>query len=66
VRRERCGYTLPPADPDAFADALILAADQRAQLPGMGARARALAGAEFERGALAERFVGVLEQAIAR
>ena len=61
VRERRCGYAVPPADPAAFADALILAADNRTELPLMGERARALAHEEFDRRLLADRFADWLE-----
>lgn len=58
-----CGYAVPPANPAAFADALIHAADHRHMLPEMGARARAVARREFDRGVLANRFVDWIEEA---
>ena len=57
VRDLDCGWAVPPADPSAFASALIDAADRRAELPAMGRRARALADERFSRSALADRFV---------
>ena len=49
ISRQQCGYAVPPDDPVAFADALCHAADHRAELVAMGARARELAVAEFDR-----------------
>ena len=63
VREHDCGFAVRPRDPAAFADALAGAADNRAALPGMGARAQALARSEFDRAQLADRFVTVLEAA---
>lgn len=61
VRERRCGYAVPPADPVAFAEALIHAADHRMELPLMGERARELAREEFDRRLLADRFAEWLE-----
>ena len=61
-----CGYAVPPRDRQAFADALVHAADHREALPGMGARALRLARGQFDRAALAERFVDWLEGAVKR
>jgi len=52
---------VPPADPGAFADALMHAADHREALPLMGQRALALARSRFDRGVLAKAFVDWLE-----
>lgn len=57
VAKHRCGFVVPPGDPAAFAQALRLALSDRAALPQMGRRARALATTEFERKALADRWV---------
>lgn len=61
VRDRACGYAVAPSDPVAFAEALIHAADHRAGLAAMGVRARTLAGEEFDRRLLADRFVDWLE-----
>jgi glycosyltransferase involved in cell wall biosynthesis len=58
-----CGFAVPPDSPDAFADALIKAADDRSALVKMGENARQLARAEFDRAILADRFAGALERA---
>ncbi|MDC0434871.1 glycosyltransferase family 4 protein, partial [bacterium] len=52
-----CGYAIPPEDPDAFADALEAAADDRENLFNMGVRARNLAQTDFDRQSLAEQWV---------
>jgi glycosyltransferase involved in cell wall biosynthesis len=57
IEREQCGYAVPPADPVAFADALIDAADKRSELPKMGKRAKALAMREFDRDKMAGQWV---------
>lgn len=59
-----CGFSVPPEDPQAFADALEEAADNRAALKRMGRRSRALAQERFDRRVLAERFVNWLEEEI--
>jgi glycosyltransferase involved in cell wall biosynthesis len=61
VHEHDCGFAVPPRDPAAFASALIEAADRRAELPGKGERAQALARRDFDRLHLADRFVDVLE-----
>lgn len=62
VVEHRCGYAVPPADPIAYADALVHAADHRDQLSQMGARALSMAREEFSRSELAIRFGEILEE----
>lgn len=57
ITESGCGYAVPPDDPEAFADVLIRASENRAALPEMGRRARALAEARFARSALARQWV---------
>lgn len=52
-----CGYAVSPDDPQAFADALIHAADHRKDLKEKGKRARALAARDFDRSNLAKKWV---------
>ncbi len=66
VEEHGCGYAVPPADPGAFADALMHAADHREALPLMGQRALALARSRFDRGVLANAFVDWLEGSVPR
>lgn len=66
VRENTCGYAVPPADATAFANALIHAADHRADLPLMGQRARVLGARQFDRRILADRFVECLEGTLPR
>ena len=66
VEQHGCGYAVPPADPGAFADALMHAADHREALPLMGQRALALARSRFDRGVLANTFVDWLEGSVPR
>jgi len=56
IDANRCGFSVPPDDPVAFADALESAAESD-DLAGMGERALALAHAEFSRDRLADRFI---------
>ena len=63
ITQHQCGYAVPPDDPVAFADALCHAADHRPELVAMGARARELAEAEYDRDLLAGRFVDWLVEA---
>jgi glycosyltransferase involved in cell wall biosynthesis len=66
VTEHGCGYAVPPANPVAFADALVHAADHRELLPAMGRRAQSLARAQFDRHMLADRLVDWVESGAAR
>ena len=57
VAVDRCGFVVPPDDPEAFADALLSAADSRGDLTGMGQRARLCAESRFSRQDSADRWV---------
>jgi len=61
ILQEKCGFVVRPDDPEAFADALEHAADNRSELLNMGANARRLAVSKFNRSALSEHFVDWLE-----
>ena len=61
VAEYECGFAVRPEDPEALADALCAAADNRAALRAMGERAAVLGHAEFDRSELSARFVDVLE-----
>jgi glycosyltransferase involved in cell wall biosynthesis len=61
VREQGCGWAVSPDDPEAFADALIDAADDREEALRRGAAALALGSRMFAREALASRFVETLE-----
>lgn len=65
IEREHCGYAVPPADPQAFADALELAANAREQLKTMGASSRRLAEREFDRAKLSDQWVSWIEGPVA-
>lgn len=55
-----CGFAVPPADPEAFADALEAAAKDREMLRRKGANAARLAEQRFDRAALADEWVAWL------
>ena len=57
ISKSGCGYAVPPDDPEAFADALIAAAEDREGLQVMGQRARELAASQFARSRLAREWV---------
>lgn len=61
---EGCGFAVPPADAEAFADALEQAAADRAALAEMGRRGSALAHREYDRDIAGDRFVAFLEGAV--
>lgn len=64
IGQNECGFTVPPENPGAFADALERAADDRGELARMRQRSRALAEREFDRARLSGQFVDWLEGAI--
>lgn len=57
IDRHSCGFSVPPDDARAFADALEQAAADKRRLLEMGSRGRMLAEIEFSRDHLADRFV---------
>lgn len=57
VTLNQCGFAVPPVKPEAFADALAQAADNRPALKTMGQRSLALARREFDRDLLSEKWV---------
>lgn len=64
IRDNQCGFAVEPENPQAFADALEQAADDRVALKAMGQRGRELAEREFDRELLSNRFVDWLEGAV--
>jgi len=62
----KCGFAVPPDNPQAFADALERAADHREELAQMGERAFTLAKTKFDRQILSNLFVDWLEAAYSR
>lgn len=61
VRKHGCGIGIEPDNPQAFADTLVWATENRGILREMGQRARLLAHGEFNRDKLGRRFVSWLE-----
>lgn len=57
ITEHDCGFAVPPDDPEAFADALIAAADNREGTYQKGKNARKLAEASFARENLANTWV---------
>jgi len=57
INQHGCGFAVPPNDPKAFADALVLAANDKPTLQSMGKKSHALAQSQFDRQVLAERWV---------
>jgi glycosyltransferase involved in cell wall biosynthesis len=57
IKDHHCGYTIEPDNAKAFAEALEHAADNKAELPLMGANAKKLAKSEFNRHDLADKWV---------
>ncbi|XEV12681.1 glycosyltransferase family 4 protein [Vibrio alginolyticus] len=57
IEDSQCGFTVAPENPQAFANALEQAADNRGALVNMGASARQLAESQFDRQLLADKWV---------
>lgn len=57
IQQKHCGFAVPPENPQAFADTLEYAADNRDELIVMGKPARELAENSFSRKDLANQFV---------
>jgi glycosyltransferase involved in cell wall biosynthesis len=64
IKENKCGFTVPPDDPSAFADALEQAASDKQALKAMGQRGRELASKEFNREQLSNKFVDWLESVL--
>jgi glycosyltransferase involved in cell wall biosynthesis len=64
IQKHRCGYAVPPQDPEAFADALESAADRRMEPVEMGKRGLELARDCFDRQVFAGQLVDLLEGAV--
>jgi glycosyltransferase involved in cell wall biosynthesis len=64
IRENDCGIAVSPADPEAFANALVTLRDNPDRRNRMGANARALAESSFNRENLAVQFVGFLEKTL--
>jgi len=63
IKEHGCGFAIEPVNPEAFADALEHAANNREQLVEMGINGRRLAEQEFDRSKLSNLFVDWLEGA---
>ncbi len=61
IKKNDCGFCIPPDDPLIFADKLEEAADDRQELKAKGYKARALAVSRFDRRDLASKWVNQLE-----
>lgn len=57
VNAEKVGWAVPPEDPEAFAEALQSAKNNREDLISRGMRAREMAESKFSRDKLSEQFV---------
>ncbi|ENV71573.1 hypothetical protein F946_02932 [Acinetobacter johnsonii ANC 3681] len=56
ITKEQCGFAVPPENPQAFADALEQAANQREKLIEMGRNAQQVAREQFNRSILSQKF----------
>lgn len=63
IEAEQCGIVVPPADPEAFADALVRFAADRSETAKMGERALMLAKSRFARDDLAQEWAECVEAA---
>lgn len=64
IKERQIGYAVAPELPEAFADALCSAADNRSKLKEMGGKARLLAREKFDRQILSKQFVDWLKGAV--
>jgi glycosyltransferase involved in cell wall biosynthesis len=63
IEESKCGYAVPPENPEAFASALEHACDNRDQLRDMGLLAKRLAETRFARTKLADQWVRWITEA---
>jgi len=56
ITKEQCGFAVPPENPQAFADALEQAANQREKLIEMGRNSQQVAKEQFNRSILSQKF----------
>lgn len=56
ITKEQCGFAVPPENPQAFANALEQAANQREQLIEMGRNSQQVAKEQFNRSILSQKF----------
>ncbi len=64
IKEHDCGFAIEPDSPQAFANALEQAADDRIRLKEMGSNARGLAEQDFDRVKLSNNFVDWLERTV--
>lgn len=64
ITEHDCGFAVPPDNPQAFADALIAASDDRAALRAKGERAKTLAADQFDRAKLSREWVSWVTRAV--
>jgi glycosyltransferase involved in cell wall biosynthesis len=64
ITEHDCGVAVPPDNPEAFADALIMLADNPKKRRHQGENARTLAEKEFERSKLAQKWIQILEEVV--
>jgi len=62
ISKNDCGIAVPPADPEAFAEALVTLRDRPDWRKRMGCNARTLAERDFNREKLADQFVDFIEE----
>jgi glycosyltransferase involved in cell wall biosynthesis len=62
IKEHECGFTVEPDNPEAFANTLIYAAENKHVLRNMSINARMLAEDSFDRQKLAGKFVDILER----
>jgi glycosyltransferase involved in cell wall biosynthesis len=63
INEHECGFSVPPDNPYAFADALEIAADNRHILLALGRRSRELAESQFSREHLSDLWVNFVIEA---
>lgn len=56
ITKEQCGFAVPPENSQAFADALVQAADHRESLKQMGENSQRVAKEQFNRSDLSQKF----------
>ena len=66
IERAECGRVVAPDDPQAYADAVRLAFEQRAALPAEGERGRAFVEREYSKEAVALKYDALVRDLLAR
>lgn len=65
IKNEKCGIVTPPDDPEAFANGLVILAEDRKETSRMGTRAGQLAERDFSRELLARQWALCVEGVMA-